>query len=69
LGTLTFAVIHTLGLPFVGTASFVARQLGPGRAELIWPFAIPLGLLYYFVADWVVQRLARRRALSRAVTT
>lgn len=61
LGSLSFGLIHTIGIPFVGAARFVARELGPGRGELIWPLAIPLGLVYFLVADWVVQRMARRR--------
>jgi hypothetical protein len=69
LGTLTFTLIHTVGLPFFWSASFVARQLGPGKGDWIWPLAIPLGLLYYFVADWVVQRIARRRSQTRVVAT
>ncbi len=60
LGTLTFGIIYTIGIPFVATARFIARQLGPGRSELIWPLAIPLGLIYFFVADWLIQRIARR---------
>jgi hypothetical protein len=61
LGTLSFALIHTVGIPFVGAAQFVVRRLGPGHAWLIWPLAIPLGLVWYLAADWVVQRVARRR--------
>jgi hypothetical protein len=68
LGSLTFGIIHTLGIPFVGAAKFVARQLGPGRGELIWPLAVPLGLVYFAVADWVVQRFARRRPRARPVS-
>lgn len=60
LGSLSFGIIHSVGLPFVAAAGFVARRLGPGRGELIWPLAVPLGLVYFVVADWVVQRLARR---------
>jgi hypothetical protein len=62
LGSLSYGIINTIGLPFAAAASFVARRLGPGRGELIWPLAIPLGLVYFLAADWVVQRLARRRA-------
>jgi hypothetical protein len=62
VGTLTFAIIHSLGLPFVGAASFVARRLGPGRGHLIWPLAVPLALVYYLAADWVVHRLAGGRS-------
>jgi len=67
LGSLTFGLINTLGIPFVGSARFVARQLGPGHGGLIWPLAIPLGLVYFFVADWVIQRIARRRSQRRPV--
>lgn len=66
LGSLSFGIIHTIGLPFVAAAGFVARRLGPGHGELIWPLAIPLGMAYFVVADWVVQRLARRRAKPAA---
>jgi len=62
LGSLTFGIIYTLGIPFAGTARFIARQLGPGRGELIWPLAIPVGLIWFFVADWLIQRIARRRS-------
>jgi lipopolysaccharide export LptBFGC system permease protein LptF len=65
LGSLTFGIIYTLGAPFAATASFIARQLGPGHGGLIWPLAIPLSLLYFLFADWLVQRIARRRAQTR----
>jgi hypothetical protein len=65
LGSLTFGIIYTLGAPFVATASFSARQLGPGHGGLIWPLAIPLSLSYFLFADWLVQRIARRRAQTR----
>ncbi len=61
LGSLSFGIINTVGLPFAAAASFVARRLGPGRGELIWPLAVPLGLVYFVAADWVIQRVARRR--------
>jgi hypothetical protein len=69
LGTLTFGIIYTLGAPFVATASFIARRLGPGHGGLIWPIAIPLSLLYFLFADWLIQRIARRRAQARNVAT
>jgi hypothetical protein len=65
-GSLSYGIIHSIGLPFVAAASFVARRLGPGHGALIWPLAIPLGLVYFLAADWVVQRLARGRARSAA---
>jgi hypothetical protein len=69
LGTLTFGIIHTLGAPFAATASFIARQLGPGRGALIWPLAIPVGLTYFLFADWLIQRIARRRSQAHTVAT
>jgi hypothetical protein len=60
LGSLTFGIIYTLGAPFVATASFIARQLGPGHGALIWPLAIPVTLIYFLAADWLIQRIARR---------
>ncbi len=69
LGSLTFGIIYTLGAPFVATASFIARQLGPGHGGLIWPIAIPVSLLYFLFADWLIQRIARRRAQARSVAT
>jgi hypothetical protein len=62
LGSLTFGIIYTLGAPFVATASFIARRLGPGHGELIWPLAIPVSLIYFLAADWLIQRIARRRS-------
>ena len=67
LGSLTFGIIYTLGAPFVATASFIARLLGPGHGGLIWPIAIPVSLLYFLFADWLIQRIARRRARARNV--
>jgi hypothetical protein len=69
LGSLTFGIIYTLGAPFVATASFIARRLGPGHGGLIWPIAIPISLLYFLFADWLIQRIARRRAQARNVAT
>lgn len=62
LGSITFGIIYTLGAPFVATASFIARRLGPGHGEMIWPLAIPVSLLYFLFADWLIQRIARRRS-------
>jgi hypothetical protein len=67
LGSITFGIIYTLGAPFVATASFVARRLGPGHGELIWPLAIPVSLFYFLLADWLIQRIARRRSQTRTV--
>ncbi len=67
LGSITFGIIYTLGAPFVATASFVARRLGPGHGEMIWPLAIPVSLLYFLFADWLIQRIARRRSQARTV--
>jgi hypothetical protein len=62
LGSITFGIIYTLGAPFVATASFIARRLGPGHGEMIWPLAIPVSLLYFLFADWLIQRIARSRS-------
>ena len=67
LGSITFGIIYTLGAPFVATASFIARRLGPGHGEMIWPLAIPFSLLYFLFADWLIQRIARRRSQTRSV--
>jgi hypothetical protein len=69
LGSITFGIIYTLGAPFVATASFIARRLGPGHGGLIWPIAIPVSLLYFLFADWLIQRIARRRAQAHNVAT
>lgn len=63
VGTLAWGVTFSLGLPFVLAAQTVAGWLGPARGAWILPVSIPFGLLPYLVADLLVRRMARRRAL------
>jgi hypothetical protein len=60
LGSLSYSLTFSLGFPFVTAARLLVRWLGPERAGLTWPLAIPLGLIPYILAEILVQRLSRR---------
>jgi hypothetical protein len=62
LGTATWGITFTAGIPFVLAAGAVARWLGPEWGAWIIPVSVPLGLVPYLAADLLVNRLARLRS-------
>ena len=71
VGTISFLLVFTVGLPFVLPAQLVAylgRELGPWFGYIAWSIGLLVGVLFYFGLDKLVALYTKGADAKRGAT-